>query len=194
MNVEKNIYQTHHHSRPQSQRLIDWWMKMYCSFWKEDWRKSSICRRLRQGRDPLCNSKSTSVPEPFLSGRCHTYIYYHKCFPSVPVIASCCVEVSVSHPGFLYVCRVMEYSLDGHNASLSAIRTVRVLRPLRAINRVPSKVLTESLNTSILNECAQTVSSPFTNEKTHHKQWIKASSRCSNTSFYLTVDNCSASH
>uniref|UniRef100_A0A3Q3A3N9 Voltage-dependent T-type calcium channel subunit alpha-1H n=1 Tax=Kryptolebias marmoratus TaxID=37003 RepID=A0A3Q3A3N9_KRYMA len=33
---------------------------------------------------------------------------------------------------------VMEYSLDGHNASLSAIRTVRVLRPLRAINRVPS--------------------------------------------------------
>ncbi|KAM7372224.1 hypothetical protein PAMP_009407 [Pampus punctatissimus] len=33
---------------------------------------------------------------------------------------------------------VMEYSLDGQNASLSAIRTVRVLRPLRAINRVPS--------------------------------------------------------
>lgn len=32
----------------------------------------------------------------------------------------------------------MEYSLDGHNVSLSAIRTVRVLRPLRAINRVPS--------------------------------------------------------
>uniref|UniRef100_A0A8C7BL77 Calcium voltage-gated channel subunit alpha1 H n=1 Tax=Neovison vison TaxID=452646 RepID=A0A8C7BL77_NEOVI len=30
------------------------------------------------------------------------------------------------------------YSLDGHNVSLSAIRTVRVLRPLRAINRVPS--------------------------------------------------------
>lgn len=35
--------------------------------------------------------------------------------------------------------RMMEYSLDGHNVSLSAIRTVRVLRPLRAINRVPSK-------------------------------------------------------
>ncbi|KAG8506345.1 Voltage-dependent T-type calcium channel subunit alpha-1H, partial [Galemys pyrenaicus] len=33
---------------------------------------------------------------------------------------------------------MMEYSLDGHNVSLSAIRTVRVLRPLRAINRVPS--------------------------------------------------------
>ncbi|XP_010775612.1 voltage-dependent T-type calcium channel subunit alpha-1H-like [Notothenia coriiceps] len=36
---------------------------------------------------------------------------------------------------------VMEYSLDGHNASLSAIRTVRVLRPLRAINRVPIIVI-----------------------------------------------------
>lgn len=36
---------------------------------------------------------------------------------------------------------MMEYSLDGHNVSLSAIRTVRVLRPLRAINRVPSKCL-----------------------------------------------------
>ncbi|XP_051905102.1 voltage-dependent T-type calcium channel subunit alpha-1H isoform X1 [Hippocampus zosterae] len=33
---------------------------------------------------------------------------------------------------------VLEYSLDGQNASFSAIRTVRVLRPLRAINRVPS--------------------------------------------------------
>ncbi|GLD52233.1 voltage-dependent T-type calcium channel subunit alpha-1H-like protein, partial [Lates japonicus] len=33
--------------------------------------------------------------------------------------------------------RMLEYSLDGHNVSLSAIRTVRVLRPLRAINRVP---------------------------------------------------------
>ncbi|KAK2833664.1 hypothetical protein Q5P01_017553 [Channa striata] len=37
-----------------------------------------------------------------------------------------------------YPFKVLEYSLDGHNASLSAIRTVRVLRPLRAINRVPS--------------------------------------------------------
>lgn len=39
----------------------------------------------------------------------------------------------------------MEYSLDGHNASLSAIRTVRVLRPLRAINRVPSKYISVHL-------------------------------------------------
>uniref|UniRef100_A0A665W6C9 Ion transport domain-containing protein n=1 Tax=Echeneis naucrates TaxID=173247 RepID=A0A665W6C9_ECHNA len=39
---------------------------------------------------------------------------------------------------FIVIVGMLEYSLDGHNISLSAIRTVRVLRPLRAINRVPS--------------------------------------------------------
>ncbi|XP_038618740.1 LOW QUALITY PROTEIN: voltage-dependent T-type calcium channel subunit alpha-1H-like [Tachyglossus aculeatus] len=39
---------------------------------------------------------------------------------------------------FIVIAGMMEYSLDGHNVSLSAIRTIRVLRPLRAINRVPS--------------------------------------------------------
>uniref|UniRef100_A0A8C9TKL8 Calcium voltage-gated channel subunit alpha1 H n=1 Tax=Scleropages formosus TaxID=113540 RepID=A0A8C9TKL8_SCLFO len=39
---------------------------------------------------------------------------------------------------FIVMAGMLEYSLDGHNTSLSAIRTVRVLRPLRAINRVPS--------------------------------------------------------
>ncbi|MXQ99932.1 hypothetical protein E5288_WYG011847 [Bos mutus] len=32
---------------------------------------------------------------------------------------------------------MVEYSLDLQNINLSAIRTVRVLRPLKAINRVP---------------------------------------------------------
>lgn len=36
--------------------------------------------------------------------------------------------------------RMLEYSLDLQNVSFSAVRTVRVLRPLRAINRVPSKL------------------------------------------------------
>lgn len=40
---------------------------------------------------------------------------------------------------------MLEYSLDGHNVSFSAIRTVRVLRPLRAINRVPSEYCFRSL-------------------------------------------------
>uniref|UniRef100_A0A7N6AEG1 Voltage-dependent T-type calcium channel subunit alpha n=1 Tax=Anabas testudineus TaxID=64144 RepID=A0A7N6AEG1_ANATE len=35
-------------------------------------------------------------------------------------------------------CSMLEYSLNLQNVSLSAVRTVRVLRPLRAINRVPS--------------------------------------------------------
>lgn len=36
-------------------------------------------------------------------------------------------------------CRMLEYSLNLENVSFSAVRTVRVLRPLRAINRVPSE-------------------------------------------------------
>lgn len=38
-----------------------------------------------------------------------------------------------------FIFRVVEYSLDLQNINLTAIRTVRVLRPLKAINRVPSK-------------------------------------------------------
>lgn len=36
---------------------------------------------------------------------------------------------------------MVEYSLDLQNINLSAIRTVRVLRPLKAINRVPSELV-----------------------------------------------------
>uniref|UniRef100_A0A8C4Q0X7 Voltage-dependent T-type calcium channel subunit alpha n=1 Tax=Eptatretus burgeri TaxID=7764 RepID=A0A8C4Q0X7_EPTBU len=39
---------------------------------------------------------------------------------------------------FIILSGMLEYSLDMESVSLSAIRTVRVLRPLRAINRVPS--------------------------------------------------------
>ncbi|XP_043535433.1 voltage-dependent T-type calcium channel subunit alpha-1I isoform X4 [Chiloscyllium plagiosum] len=39
---------------------------------------------------------------------------------------------------FIVMSGIVEYSLDLQNVSLSAIRTVRVLRPLKAINRVPS--------------------------------------------------------
>lgn len=35
----------------------------------------------------------------------------------------------------------LEYCLNVENINLSAIRTIRVLRPLRAINRIPSKLL-----------------------------------------------------
>lgn len=46
-----------------------------------------------------------------------------------------CVVISSLFPPH----RMVEYSLDLQNINLSAIRTVRVLRPLKAINRVPSK-------------------------------------------------------
>ncbi|KAL3053925.1 hypothetical protein OYC64_006282 [Pagothenia borchgrevinki] len=39
---------------------------------------------------------------------------------------------------FIVMSGMVEYSLDLQNINLSAIRTVRVLRPLKAINRVPS--------------------------------------------------------
>lgn len=45
-----------------------------------------------------------------------------------------------THASILSVCsRMLEYSLNLQNVSFSAVRTVRVLRPLRAINRVPSE-------------------------------------------------------
>ncbi|CAL8287114.1 unnamed protein product [Arctogadus glacialis] len=51
-------------------------------------------------------------------------------------IPSCRVLVGVPRHRSL-VC-IVEYSLDLQNVNFSAIRTVRVLRPLKAINRVPS--------------------------------------------------------
>ncbi|KAM9559286.1 LOW QUALITY PROTEIN: voltage-dependent T-type calcium channel subunit alpha-1G-like [Salvelinus alpinus] len=39
---------------------------------------------------------------------------------------------------FIVLAGMLEYSLNLENVSFSAVRTVRVLRPLRAINRVPS--------------------------------------------------------
>jgi len=39
------------------------------------------------------------------------------------------------------VFRAVEYGVQAENINLSAIRTFRVLRPLRAINRIPSKNL-----------------------------------------------------
>lgn len=39
----------------------------------------------------------------------------------------------------LFVCSIVEYAIDTQNLNLSAIRTIRVLRPLRAINRIPSE-------------------------------------------------------
>lgn len=48
-------------------------------------------------------------------------------------------DESVLHSLSFLIYSMVEYSLDLQNINLSAIRTVRVLRPLKAINRVPSE-------------------------------------------------------
>ena len=46
----------------------------------------------------------------------------------------------------------VEYAVDTENLSLSAIRTIRVLRPLRAINRIPSEYLLHTCPCANLNK------------------------------------------
>lgn len=46
-------------------------------------------------------------------------------------------------------CRAVEYAVDTQNLNLSAIRTIRVLRPLRAINRIPSELIGASWSLSL---------------------------------------------
>lgn len=40
---------------------------------------------------------------------------------------------------FIVLAGALEYCLQVENLNLTAIRTIRVLRPLRAINRIPSE-------------------------------------------------------
>lgn len=42
---------------------------------------------------------------------------------------------------FIVMSGALEYCLQVDNLNLTAIRTIRVLRPLRAINRIPSEYL-----------------------------------------------------
>lgn len=51
--------------------------------------------------------------------------------------------------------RMVEYSLDLQNINLSAIRTVRVLRPLKAINRVPSENILSLCLYLFMKNCMQ---------------------------------------
>lgn len=44
---------------------------------------------------------------------------------------------------FIVLSGALEYCLHMENLNLTAIRTIRVLRPLRAINRIPSKYKVE---------------------------------------------------
>ena len=48
--------------------------------------------------------------------------------------------------------RAVEYAVNAENLNLSAIRTIRVLRPIRAINRIPSKFANVSSDCSPADE------------------------------------------
>ena len=50
---------------------------------------------------------------------------------------------------FIVMSGALEYFLQVENLNLTAIRTIRVLRPLRAINRIPSKYACKFTITSL---------------------------------------------
>lgn len=49
---------------------------------------------------------------------------------------------------FIVLAGLLEYVMHVENLNLTAIRTIRVLRPLRAINRIPSECCHPRMNTS----------------------------------------------
>lgn len=49
---------------------------------------------------------------------------------------------------FIVLAGLLEYVMHVENLNLTAIRTIRVLRPLRAINRIPSECCHPHMNTS----------------------------------------------
>lgn len=57
-----------------------------------------------------------------------------KFFPSAHYGDGVLIHIFLSFSG-------LEYCLNVENINLTAIRTIRVLRPLRAINRIPSKII-----------------------------------------------------
>ena len=73
-------------------------------------------------------------------------LIYHKFSESVNCISFQLLASFLAHHVALLRNNIscfsaLEYCLDVEKLNLSAIRTVRVLRPLRAINRIPSKNL-----------------------------------------------------
>ena len=73
----------------------------------------------------LCNP-----PPPFLNN-----------FASLWQRALHCNKQMISSSNLVTLLSALEYCLDVEKLNLSAIRTVRVLRPLRAINRIPSVLM-----------------------------------------------------
>lgn len=52
---------------------------------------------------------------------------------------------------FIVMSGALEYFLQVENLNLTAIRTIRVLRPLRAINRIPSKLIINFITLMVID-------------------------------------------
>lgn len=120
---------------------------------------------------PLCTTQYTSCFDCFIypegafkaniqyknPPRHHFWplLYFECLFYVLDIVVMNCIFCPITNfPKFFSLSfRMLEYSLDGHNVSFSAIRTVRVLRPLRAINRVPSEYCLLSLCLSFSCHC-----------------------------------------
>ncbi|GCB76243.1 hypothetical protein scyTo_0016539 [Scyliorhinus torazame] len=75
---------------------------------------------------------------------------------------------------FIVMSGMVEYSLDLQNVSLSAIRTVRVLRPLKAINRVPSTMVSLCLSSFfMINLCLVVIATQFSETKQREHQLMQ---------------------
>ncbi|XP_063082325.1 voltage-dependent T-type calcium channel subunit alpha-1H isoform X1 [Cavia porcellus] len=131
----------------QTTRPRSWCLRLVCSPWFEHVSMLVImlnCVTLgmfRPCEDVACRSERCSILEAF-----DDFIFAFFAVEMVIKMVALGLFGQKCYLGdtwnrldfFIVMAGMMEYSLDGHNVSLSAIRTVRVLRPLRAINRVPS--------------------------------------------------------
>ncbi|XP_048088342.1 voltage-dependent T-type calcium channel subunit alpha-1G isoform X6 [Alosa alosa] len=131
----------------QTTRPRSWCLKMVCNPWFE--RMSMLVILLNcvtlgmfhPCEDILCDSERCKILEDF-----DDFIFAFFAVEMVIKMVALGIFGKKCYLGdtwnrldfFIILAGMLEYSLNLQNVSFSAVRTVRVLRPLRAINRVPS--------------------------------------------------------
>ncbi|XP_051530187.1 voltage-dependent T-type calcium channel subunit alpha-1G-like [Myxocyprinus asiaticus] len=131
----------------QTTRPRSWCLKMVCNPWFE--RASMLVILLNcvtlgmfhPCEDSLCDSERCKILEDF-----DDFIFAFFAIEMVIKMVALGIFGKKCYLGdtwnrldfFIVLAGMLEYSLNLQNVSFSAVRTVRVLRPLRAINRVPS--------------------------------------------------------
>ncbi|XP_055032530.2 voltage-dependent T-type calcium channel subunit alpha-1G isoform X4 [Misgurnus anguillicaudatus] len=131
----------------QTTRPRSWCLKMVCNPWFE--RASMLVILLNcvtlgmfhPCEDSLCDSERCKILEDF-----DDFIFAFFAVEMIIKMIALGIFGKKCYLGdtwnrldfFIVLAGMLEYSLNLQNVSFSAVRTVRVLRPLRAINRVPS--------------------------------------------------------